>query len=219
MQSPIDLPESVPEDNRYKFAWDEFNKVYGNPENAKVEWTVDTSRVNFDTDNNYAVFSSWFNYEEKKVADKWEGMYFTWHSQSEHTVAGKRYALELQVYHEAAYKREDVPISSVNTSVISVLFDSDPSAAEGFKDWEIKNIDDMLDSQMWTVTDRNPVVEENKVGDFLQGIDTRNRWVYDGSMTTPPCESAVQWNVVRKVYPVKERHLKQFQNQLARETS
>jgi hypothetical protein len=34
-------------------------------------------------------------------------------------------------------------------------------------------------------------------------VDTRNRWVYKGSVTTPPCATMVYWNVLTTVYPIK----------------
>lgn len=46
--------------------------------------------------------------------------------------------------------------------------------------------------------------------------DMNNRWVYKGSVTTPPCAENVYWNVLRTVYPLKQRHLDQFKNQLKR---
>jgi hypothetical protein len=46
--------------------------------------------------------------------------------------------------------------------------------------------------------------------------DMDNRWVYKGSVTTPPCDTFVYWNVVRRVYPLKQRHLDLFYNQLER---
>lgn len=49
-------------------------------------------------------------------------------------------------------------------------------------------------------------------------VDTRNRWVYKGSVTTPPCATIVYWNVVRKVYPLKQAHLDLFKAQMKRAT-
>ena len=46
--------------------------------------------------------------------------------------------------------------------------------------------------------------------------DTDNRWIYKGSVTTPPCHRFVYWNVLKTVYPIKQRHLDQFKAQLAR---
>jgi carbonic anhydrase len=41
-------------------------------------------------------------------------------------------------------------------------------------------------------------------------IDTNNRWVYKGSLTTPPCTKTVLFNVLSTVYPIKPYHLKLF---------
>jgi len=46
--------------------------------------------------------------------------------------------------------------------------------------------------------------------------DMNNRWIYKGSVTTPPCKTNVYWNVLTTIYPVKQRHLDQFKNQLKR---
>jgi hypothetical protein len=48
-------------------------------------------------------------------------------------------------------------------------------------------------------------------------FDTRDRWVYKGSVTSPPCATAVYWNVLRRVYPMKQRHLDLFKKQLHRD--
>ena len=41
--------------------------------------------------------------------------------------------------------------------------------------------------------------------------NTKERFVYTGSLTTPPCTEKVFWNVINRVYPIKARHLSQFQ--------
>ena len=38
-------------------------------------------------------------------------------------------------------------------------------------------------------------------------VDTSNRWVYKGSLTTQPCTEGIYWNVVNTVYPIKQYHL------------
>jgi hypothetical protein len=47
-------------------------------------------------------------------------------------------------------------------------------------------------------------------------VDMDNRWVYKGSVTTPPCDTYVYWNVLQRVYPIKQMHLDQFKTQLKR---
>jgi hypothetical protein len=47
-------------------------------------------------------------------------------------------------------------------------------------------------------------------------INMKDRWTYKGSVTTPPCKTAVYWNVMRTIYPIKQKHLDLFKKQLAR---
>jgi carbonic anhydrase len=38
MQSPIDLPKTVPDKDIIPYKEDQFNKIYDNPENVEIEW-------------------------------------------------------------------------------------------------------------------------------------------------------------------------------------
>jgi carbonic anhydrase len=58
----------------------------------------------------------------------------------------------------------------------------------------------------------DPTVQEIPFGELMSEIDTNNRWVYKGSLTTPPCTKLIYWNVVSTVYPIKEKHLNLFRN-------
>ena len=48
----------------------------------------------------------------------------------------------------------------------------------------------------------------------MQLVDMDNRWIYKGSVTTPPCARFVYWNVLSTVYPISARHLDLFKAQL-----
>ena len=54
-------------------------------------------------------------------------------------------------------------------------------------------------------------------GNLINMVDFNNRWVYSGSVTTPPCARKVFWNELSTVYPIKQRHLDQFKMQLDRD--
>lgn len=88
------------------------------------------------------------------------------------------------------------------------LFFSVNSPSRAFEPWEVKVVDDFFDSLEWTDTTSNPnVVSEVKYGDLMNMADMNNRWTYRGSVTTPPCAQNVYWNVLRTVYPLKQKHL------------
>ena len=62
----------------------------------------------------------------------------------------------------------------------------------------------------WIEQSKDPLVTEVHIGSLLMSLDFSKRWVYKGSMTTPPCEQYVYWNILQTVYPVSERILNQF---------
>ena len=53
-------------------------------------------------------------------------------------------------------------------------------------------------------------VSEVNYGELMHMVATDSRYVYKGSLTTPPCTESIYWNVVTKVYPIKREHLDAF---------
>ena len=51
-------------------------------------------------------------------------------------------------------------------------------------------------------------------GDLMMMVNTTERWVYKGSVTTPPCATSVYWNVLRTIYPIKQSVLDRFKSKL-----
>lgn len=41
----------------------------------------------------------------------------------------------------------------------------------------------------------------------MKEVDWANRYVYKGSMTTPPCEKYVQWSVIKTIYKIRSQHV------------
>lgn len=82
---------------------------------------------------------------------------------------------------------------------------------------ERKVIDDFFDSLSWknVTADSSPIVPEITYGDLMMMVDMENRWVYRGSVTTPPCSTQVYWNVLRTIYPIRQKHLDQFRSILS----
>lgn len=90
---------------------------------------------------------------------------------------------------------------------------------------QVKIIDDFFDSLNWDKTNTAGALIDtkstNKVlyGNLMMMVNMRTRWTYTGSVTTPPCSTTVYWNVVKTIYPIKQRHLNQFKNQMQRGTA
>lgn len=80
---------------------------------------------------------------------------------------------------------------------------------------QVTLINSFFDSMTWT-EQNDPVVAEVPYGDLMMMVDTDNRWVYKGSVTTPPCGQSVYWNVLTTVYPIRQADLDLFKSQLAR---
>ena len=65
-------------------------------------------------------------------------------------------------------------------------------------------IDQFFDSLKWTdlETEPGPVVDLVNYGNLMRLVDFDNRWIYKGSLTTPPCNKYIYWNVLRTIYPI-----------------
>ena len=134
---------------------------------------------------------------------------FRFHHPSEHTVNGKYYDIEMQVYHDA---KEFNDTAKIKYGAVSVFFsvknyDLSVSTAENdtVKDF-FKNLkfDDLGD----------PVVDLISFGELMNIVKFDQRWVYKGSQTQPPCDQFVYWNVIRRVLPITPEQLALFKTKL-----
>ena len=211
-QSPIDLPSSVPDDKIYKARDDNFNKLYTDQTNAVVHWDGHTSKTTIvNPGEDLQMFSSGFAAKYLQGPERFSGVQFHFHTGSEHTVDGKRHDLEMHTVH--------VPVGGAKNKVqyaaMGIMFSVNDHTAEATEE-EVKIIDDFFDQLKWTQTSSDPTVNLVSYGKIMMMADTESRWVYKGSVTTPPCATIVYWNVVRKIYPLKQKHLDQFNAQMAR---
>ncbi|KAL0863445.1 hypothetical protein Bca101_042563 [Brassica carinata] len=111
-----------------------------------------------------------------------------WHSPSEHTINGRRFALELHMVHE-----------SINGSmaVVTVLYKigrSDSFLA-------------LLENKLSAMTDQNEfnigMIDPKEIK-----IGSRKYYRYVGSLTTPPCTQNITWTVVKKVRTVARNQVR-----------
>ena len=130
---------------------------------------------------------------------------------SEHSVDGKQYDLEMHTVHYP-----ETPENGFIAAAVGIFFSVDEYTAD-VTPQEEQIIDTFFEQMQWNVTSKpDPLAALVSYGDLMTMVDTRDRWVYSGSVTTPPCAHSVYWNVLRTVYPVKQKYVDGFKNQLAR---
>lgn len=107
-------------------------------------------------------------------------------------------------------------LGDMKYAAMGIFFSVDNFNEEGLTTHMKNTIDAFFDSMKWEETTKNPIVNMVLYGEMMMMSDMKNRWVYKGSVTTPPCDTHVYWNVLKRVYPIKAKHLALFKSQLAR---
>ncbi len=152
-QSPIDLNIAIPMSQRVLWAEDQFTKIYSDLPRSTIKWNqqLQASWLQYPKVNDRKSpsptngFVSFIN-AQRESATLWFVRNLLWRSQSEHTINGVRFDLELQVFHEPAYKRFDVDDSDqADLSALSILFSVDPLTATLFETETIDLIDGFFD--------------------------------------------------------------------------
>lgn len=142
-------------------------------------------------------------------------MQFHLHAGSEHTIDGVRHDLEMHTVHYpdiAPYDGTGLFANDFMASAVGLVFSVDKYTADlTFAEQQV--IDNFFDSLKWDDTG-SPVVDMVTYGSLMEMVDSNNRWVYKGSVTTPTCATFVYWNVLSTIYPVSQKHLDLFKAQL-----
>ncbi|KAJ7001985.1 alpha carbonic anhydrase 7-like [Populus alba x Populus x berolinensis] len=112
-----------------------------------------------------------------------------WHSPSEHTIDGERFALELHMVHESLDGK---------IAVVGILYKI------GRPDSFLSSLTKQLEYVAGT-TERDTVV--GVVDPRNIKIGSRKYYRYLGSLTTPPCTENVVWTVVKKVRTVTKEQV------------
>jgi carbonic anhydrase len=106
-------------------------------------------------------------------------------------------------------------------AAMGIMFSVNEPSNRKWSDDQIAVIDKFFDDLQWEQTTKkkkNVKVNEVSYGELMMMVDMDNRWTYRGSVTTPPCAQNVYWNVLRTIYPIKQKHLDQFIDELEIET-
>ncbi|XP_055904383.1 carbonic anhydrase 14-like isoform X2 [Eupeodes corollae] len=143
---------------------------------------------------------------------KLKGLHFHWGSPgqpgSEHSIDGNRYDLELHVVHKKIpYNTlEEARSDPLGIVVLAVLF-------QGVQDGTIGTtyLDGFFESLPHLSEFESHInLELMTMENFLVHLNTEDFFMYNGSLTTPPCPEAVIWYVFPDVRPIQYKHLEQF---------
>lgn len=107
-------------------------------------------------------------------------------------------------------------INGINNGAIGLLFSVDSYSISVISTKLVEAIDQFFDSLQWDAETGAPIVPYIPYGKLMSMVDMNNRWIYKGSVTTPPCDSFVYWNIPTTILPISKKHLALFKRQLAR---
>lgn len=141
-------------------------------------------------------FDSGYSKDVLGGEEKFTALQFHFHAKSEHTIDGKRYDLEMHTVHAPDEAKGDpvkIKYSAVGLMFDTENFDTSISAADR------ATIDDFFDSLNFSSIPapgkaKGHVMAANTevpFGDLMKMVNFANRWVYTGSLTTPPCTVGV----------------------------
>lgn len=178
--------------------------------------------------NNY--FSSKYGVEKYGTWQSFKAAQAHFHAGSEHTIEGQQFDFEMHIVHLPYETRssEDVKKASnyfetdYYASVMGLIFDTE-NYSDDVTPEQVEIIDRFFDSLRFDALGRLrdggtgkggyslDLGNEIPLGELMNTVDTMNRWVYKGSLTTPPCNvgdpGLIFWNVINKVWPMKKKHL------------
>jgi len=78
---------------------------------------------------------------------------------------------------------------------------------------EVKVVDAFFDGLKWDDESGDAVVSDQILfGDLMEIVNFNKRWMYKGSVTSPPCGTYLYWNIPSTIYPVSQKHLDLFVN-------
>lgn len=180
-----------------------YQKVYSNQYGQSVNFNGHTSQVDLEDTN---TFNSQLAKDVFGAPTKFEGVQFHFHAGSEHTIDGKRHDLEMHTVHYPKEPENDFIAAAVGIMFSLSDYDAELSTAQQ------QVIDAFFEGLKWDDESGSVVSDMILYGDLMEMVDSNNRWSYKGSVTTPPCDTYVYWNVLQTIYPISKKHLDLFVN-------
>lgn len=122
----------------------------------------------------------------------WTLQQFHFHSPSENTVHGKKYAMEMHLVHKNA---------EGELVVVAVMFNKGAANTELNKLWSIMPGLAEQSTTLQAHLDLNKLLPKNKT-----------YWRFSGSLTTPPCSEGVTWIVMQHPMTLSAEQLEKFKH-------
>lgn len=124
------------------------------------------------------------------------------HAPSEHTFNGKHYDLELHIVNANTDKTQ--------LSVLGILFDVEDGG--NTPNWFIEQV---LQNATNLISPSKINAASLDVKRFIDTIDKKKLYHYNGSLTTPGCAEIVEWLVVENLQNISPQQLKTFTDKWA----
>lgn len=133
-------------------------------------------------------------FENDNETSTWNTAQFHFHAPSEHTFEGIHYDLEMHTVHT---KEGDTS----QYLVVGIVYELDVNAAD----------DPFITSLNLTAVDNATVnIASVPMADLAAWVNKKQKYNYQGSLTTPICTEAVEWFVVKERKKINANQLRLF---------
>jgi carbonic anhydrase len=186
IQSPININEKEVVDDDSKFSFESID--YKTIESTSVSYV-----------NNFSISTP--TLDNGNITVKINGTIFTYkilnihfHLNSEHTINGKNYDMEMHIVHENTNTEDKNNLHMVIAYIFEIDDDDDDDEEKTF-----------LDSIGFNTGEE---VKNVNVKDIVKKEDV---YYYKGSLTTPPCTEDVNWVVIEDIKKMSKRQFDKFE--------